>query len=84
MEDQIKPVSEDTQNLAKSRGVGSSVAAFGTAMLVFGAISSYFSGSMSPPDVICGIALLIFGIKSGKGKLGAMWICIGLSGFCDT
>jgi hypothetical protein len=50
-------------------------------MLVFGAISSYFSGSMSYPDMICGIALLVLGIESRKGKLGAMMVCIVLSGF---
>ncbi|MHC4109657.1 MAG: hypothetical protein ACYSUY_01190 [Planctomycetota bacterium] len=82
MEDQRKPGSEDTQTLAKSRGVGSSVAAFGTAMLIFGAISSYFSGSISYPDTFCGISLLVLGIESRKGKRVAMKVCIGLSGFC--
>lgn len=81
MEDQIKPGSEDTKKLAKSRWAGSSVAAFGIAMLVFGAISSYFSGSMSYPEMICGIALLVLGIESRKGKLGAIMVCIVLSGF---
>ncbi len=81
MEDQRKLGDEETQTLTKSTGVGSSVAAFGAAMLVFGAISSYFSGSMSYPDMICGIALLVLGIESRKGKLGAMMVCIVLSGF---
>ncbi|MHC4282740.1 MAG: COG3904 family protein [Planctomycetota bacterium] len=82
MEDQIKLGSEETQTLAKSTGVGTSVAAFGTTMLVFGAINTYFSGSMSNPDIYCGIALLVLGISSRKGKRGAMKACIWVSVLC--
>jgi hypothetical protein len=81
LEDQIKPGSEDTKKLAKSRRAGSSVAAFGIAMLVFEAISLYFSGSISYPATFCGILLLVLGIESRKGKLGAIMVCIVLSGF---
>lgn len=82
LEDQSKLGDEDMQTLAKSTGVGTSVAAFGTSMLVFGAIHAYFSGLMATPDKICGIALLVLGILSRKGKRGAMKACIWLSGLC--
>jgi hypothetical protein len=82
LKDQSEMGDEDIQTLVKSSGVGTSVAAFGTSLLVFGAIQAYFTESMDTPEAIGGIALLVLGILSRKGNRGAMKLCIWFSGLC--
>jgi len=82
VEDQGKVRDDGVLTQARSAGVGASVAAFGTGLLAFGAVNAYFSGALSPPEVICGFVLLYLGASARKGKRGAMKACVWLSGLC--